>query len=100
MSATVDGSGRAVATIKTSRNQVWRVSQVSVEMASAPVGATCSLRLNSRLVTPLVPTGDAAGGDPPVQLLPQDVLTVEWSGCTPAAIGSVVVFYEVQEYPT
>jgi hypothetical protein len=96
-SATVAANGTATATIVTgSRRRRWTVSQVSVEMSAAPIGATCALRLNGVLVTPLVPTGDAAGGDPPVTLEGTDVLTVAWAGCTPGQVGSVLALYDEQ----
>lgn len=99
-SAIVAANGRATVTVKTTRNQVWMISQVSIEMQSAPLGSACVLRKNGRAITPLVATMDAAGGDPPVQLLPQDVLTVEWTGCTPGDVGNTLIFYTVQEYPS
>lgn len=92
-SAAVDGAGRAVVTIRPPRLQRWVVSQVSMEMASAPVGSTCALRLNGRMVTPLISTGDVASGEPYTTVYPTDSLTVEWAGCTPGDVGSVLMFY-------
>lgn len=93
--ATANASGAAVVTIKTrTRLQTWTVTQVSVEMPSAPIGTTCELRRNGFLVTPLVGTGDAASGDPPVILRGTDVLTVTWAGATPGLVGKVLIFFD------
>lgn len=72
---------------------VWVVSQVSIEMADAPSGSAAFLRLRDTLVSPLVPTGDAASGDPPVTLYPGDELSVQWTGVTPGSTGKVFVIY-------
>jgi hypothetical protein len=76
------------------RTRAWSVQQVSVEMSTAPIGATCELRKGDRLVTYLIATGDTAGGDPPVQLQGAERLTVTWKGCTPAATGRVFAIYD------
>lgn len=81
--------------------QPWTVTQVSIELATAPVGATAALRLYRAgsavgfLVTPLVPTGDVAAGDPPVVVAPEDVLAAEWAGCTPGTLAKALILYEV-----
>lgn len=74
----------------------WRVTQVSIEVDGdgAPAGATCTLRKNGRIITPLVPDVDAAGGDPPVPLRTNDVLTVEWVNLDPGQRGTVNYFYD------
>lgn len=93
--ATVNASGVATVTIRTrTRLQTWTISQVSVEMATAPIGSTCELRRNGFLVTPLIGTGDAASGDPPVILRGTDVCTVTWAGGTPGDIGKVLIFFD------
>jgi hypothetical protein len=95
--ATVAASGAAVVTIRTgSRRRRWVISQVSVEMATAPVGATCAVRLNGALISPVIPTGDSASGDPPVTVEGSDTMTVEWAGCTPGAVGTVLIIYDEQ----
>lgn len=90
-------SGLATVTIQPYSAMPWNVTQVSIELSSAPIGATCSLRKNGYLITPMVATGDVASGDPPVLLLPEDVMTVEWVGCTPGTLGKVLYIYEVGE---
>ena len=94
--AVAGGTGAATVTIKPDGRETWSVSQVSVENASAPAGATCTLRKNGNLVSPMVAQADTAAGDPPVLLLPwkSDVLTVEWRGCTPGNVGSVFMIYD------
>lgn len=93
--AAVITGGTATVTVRTrTRLQTWSLQQVSVEMPSAPIGATCEFRRNGFLVTPLIPTGDAADGDPPIPLRGSDVVTVKWTGCTVGAIGRVLVVYD------
>lgn len=73
------------------------ITQISPEMSSAgAAAASCSARRNGALVCPLVPFGDAAGGDPPVDLWPTDVCSVVWLGAVPGAIGTVTFFYVVR----
>ena len=93
-SATVGADGTATVTIAPTSSARWVVTQVSVELATAPASAACVLRLNGFYVSPLIATGDAAGGDPPVTINVGDELTVEWSGCTPGQVGRVLVFYD------
>jgi hypothetical protein len=62
--------------------------------AASAVGAKCAVRLNGALISPLVPSGDAASGDPPVWVGPGDTLTVEWVGATAGGVGSMVVIYD------
>lgn len=102
--AAVAADGKCTIQIKTNGVVQWRVSQVSSEMLplpeteSVPASADCNLRYNGYLLTPLVPNGDAAGGDPSILLRPSDVLTVEWTGCTPGHLGRVLAIYEVEPY--
>jgi hypothetical protein len=95
-SAKIGAGGTGTATIQTGHaRQTWDVQQVSVELPAAPIGATCVLRKNGYLVTPLIATGDVADGSPPVTLQPTDTLTVEWAGCTNGTVGKVLLVYEV-----
>lgn len=95
LSVTVAAGGTATARIQTgSKFETWTVSQVSVEMPSAPIGATCWLRKNGAPITPLIPTGDAATGDPPITLRPGETMTVEFAGCTVGDIGTVYLVYD------
>lgn len=74
--------------------RTWLVSQVSVEMAAAPSGATCELRKTGRLVTLLIATGDVAGGDPPVLLRGGESLTVQWAGVTAGLVGRALAIMD------
>lgn len=93
-SALVGSNGRATIKVRPNALMAWTVQQVSVEMTTAPLGAICSLRKNGRLISPLIPTGDAAGGDPPITIGPGDYITVEWANCTPGDNGDALVVYE------
>lgn len=96
----VAANGRATVTIRPSNAVIWTVSQVTAELTGGdiPASAECYVRKNGYLVTPMVPNADAAGGEPAIQLLPSDVLTVEWSGCTPGHIARVLAVYDVSEF--
>ncbi len=94
LSTTVAADGTAVIRIRPGGLYPWNVTQVTAENKDAPAGATCSLRRNGFLVTPLVPNGDAGAGDPPVPIDPQDDLTVEWAGCTPGQLVRALIFFD------
>jgi hypothetical protein len=95
-SVRIGAGGTGTVTIRTGSRETWIISQVSIELPSAPSGAIADLRLNDDLVTPLIASGDVASGDPPVTLLPTDTLTVNWSSATPNLIGRVLVFYSAK----
>lgn len=69
----------------------WTVSQISAELTTAPAGSTCSLRESGHLISPMIPTGDTAAGEPSIDLRLGDTLTVDWAGCTPGTVGYVTV---------
>lgn len=82
-----------------SQSQVaWQVEQISIEMPTAPVGTVCTLRVNDAFVTFLIPTGDAAAGDPPLPVFPGDVVEIEWTGATPGDQGKALVIYRVARF--
>lgn len=91
---TVPASGTLVLAYRTRGNQLTRVTQATAEMSGGATAA-CALRLNSYLISPLVPTGDAASGDPPIYVGPGDELTIEWTGATPGLTGKMVVIYDI-----
>jgi hypothetical protein len=93
-SAIVGAGGTATVTIETRTQETWVVAQISIELEGAPSGAIANLRKNGYLVTPMIPAGDVAAGEPYVRLLPTDRLTVEWENCTPGQVGRALVFYE------
>lgn len=87
--------GTATVTFKTPSNRsVYTVQQVSVEYANAPIGCACVIRKNRSLITPMVATGDAASGDPPIVLRGNDVMTVTFTGATNGDIVNVFVIYD------
>lgn len=93
--ARVSAAGTATVTFKTPSNRaVYTVTQVSVEYATAPIACTCTLRKNGSFITLMVPTGDAAGGDPPVVLRGNDQMTVTFTGGTPGDIVNVFILYD------
>lgn len=96
-SGVVDASGNLTIAFTPRANQLNKVTQTAGEMTGAS-GAICVIRRNGFIVTPCVPTGFAAGGDPPIYLWPTgDYLTVEWTKATPGLIGKVTIFYDIGE---
>lgn len=93
---TIDGGGAASIAITTNGFQTWIVSQVSIECTGAGAGSLAGLYLDGRLITRMVPNGGAAGGDPPVRLPQGRTLEVRWTGCTPGAAVSALVFYQYE----
>lgn len=93
-SGLVNAAGALTLEFRPRGNDLVRATQVTGEMALGS-GSICSLRRNGALISALVPTGGAAGGDPPVWLWPGDVLTVEWSGAPVGATGKMVVIYDL-----
>lgn len=93
-SALVDAAGRGVADLSPTSSAAWMVRQVTAELAAAPIGATCAVRLNGALISPLIATGDVASGDPPVLVYPGDRLEVIWESCTPGQTGTVLAIYD------
>lgn len=77
-----------------SNRAVFTVTQVSVEYRTAPLGCTCELRKNGALITPMIPTGDAASGDPPVVLKGNDRMTVTFTNGTNGEIANVFIIYD------
>lgn len=95
-SKVVAAAGTATITVKSAGQVPWIVGQVSIEMSSAPVGAACSIRKNGSIITPMIAASDVASGEPYIQLLYTDVLTIEWTGCTPGQVGKATVLYSEQ----
>lgn len=94
--AVVNAAGTATVTFKPPTFRAsYIVSQVSVEYAAAPIACTCVVRKNGNLITPMIPTGDAASGDPPIPLNGgSDKLTVVFSNGTPGGIVNVFIIYD------
>lgn len=78
------------------------VSQVSIAAPdiagattpTAPGNATAGVYFNGFLVTPMVAQADAASGDPPVVVTPNDVLSVQWTNCTPGRLVNATFIYD------
>lgn len=95
--ATVNAAGVAEVVFRPPRYP-WLVSQVSVEMPTAPAGSICEVRKGASLISPMIPAGDAAAGDPPITLQQGDQLIVRWEGATPGDQGLVYMVYQELEY--
>lgn len=93
LSARTNAAGVCTITFRSAAQSAWEVSQITVEMPTAPVGCACALRVNDSLVTPLIATGDAAAGEPPLPVYPGDVVEIEWTGATPNDQGKALVIY-------
>lgn len=94
--ATADATGRAVVTFSARSAIPVRVDQVSGRMVGG-AGAVCSLLFNGAYLSPLTPTGFAAGAGPPIWIGPGDALTVEWTGATPGLVAAITVIYSMGE---
>lgn len=98
LSGITDGTGTCRITFKTQGQVGWQVEQITIEMRDAPSGATAALRVNGTLVTDLIPTADAAGGDPPLPMFPGDVGEIEWNDTTPGLQGKALIIYRTASY--
>lgn len=93
LSAITNAAGFCTITFRVPGQVAWQVEQITVEMADAPSGAVCDIRVNDVLVTPVIATGDAATGDPPLPVYPGDVVEVTWTAATPGSQGRALVIY-------
>lgn len=91
--ATVAADGMATITI-VAPDIRWQITQISVELPTAPAGAVGELRHNGRFITAFLPAGDAIGGDPPLPLRPGDQAVLLWTGCTPGDQARATWFYD------
>jgi hypothetical protein len=98
LSAITDAAGVCSIRFAVPGQVAWEVSQITVEMPDAPVGTTAFLRVNGALVTPLIPTGDAAAGDPPLPVYAGDVVEIRWEGATPGDQGRALLIYRTASY--
>lgn len=93
--ARVGSNGQATVTFKVPNNRVvYTVKQVTVEYPAAPINCICAVRKNGNLVTYLIPTGDAAGGDPPVVISQSDIMIVRFAFATVGDTVNVTIFYD------
>jgi len=93
VSGTADANGDLTLTWRPSSSRQARATQVTAEMDDAG-SATAKVRLNGALITPILPTGGAAGGEPYIWVGPGDELTVTWAGAPAGGLGRMVVIYD------
>jgi hypothetical protein len=98
LSAEVAADGSCEISFRAQGREAWQVEQISTEMQGAVSGSECNLFVNGSLVTPLLPRRSVAAGDPPLPVYPGDVVSVEWSGCTPGEQGKALVIYRRAAY--
>lgn len=84
-------AGGSIATIRTG-GQLWRVTQVANNVPTA--SGLASLKRNGAQVTPMIASNGVAAGEPPVDLWPADVMTVEWTQS--GLKGTVRIQYEIK----
>jgi hypothetical protein len=90
----IPASGAATLRIL-SRPERWNVTQVSVKGSAAPSGSLCVLKKNGVFVTPIIASGGVATEPPALELRPNDVMTVEWTGHTSGTLFEIFVIYDV-----
>jgi hypothetical protein len=93
-SGVIDANGNGILLFQTTRNQVWACQQVSNEALTVGSTASCRLKRDGFLITPLVAQEDAADGLPYITLRPGQKLTVEWSGGVVGASIKALVVYD------
>ncbi len=95
----VDTAGDLTLAFGPDSSVMWIVQQVSIEMPTAPAGATVEIRYMNSLATasPSARRG-TAGGEPPITLQGGERLSVVWENCTPGDPGNVLVSYRKVAY--
>ncbi len=91
----VPASGELSITFTCPLNQSWNVQQLTLEMPTAPAGATAEVRKGS---APVAPSPDAryasAGGDPPIPVRAGQAISAVWHDATPGDIAKAYMVYE------
>lgn len=95
---TVQADGTAQVRISPTWGDPWSLTQVSCAIPDAPSGATGVAKVNGSFLSYFIATGDVLAGDPPLELAPGDVLTLDWAVCTPGQVGTVLVQYDKVKY--
>lgn len=92
-SGTVNAAGRLELKFGPKRNQIWEVSQVSLEMLTAPVGALAEIRdAMGGLMAPSYSARRATAAG--TQLLnPGETVSVVWTGATPGDRGRAIAWF-------
>ena len=92
-SGTVAADGTLEISVGPRRDQVWEISQVSLEMPTAPAGATAEIRdVMGALMSPSYSARRASASG--TQFLnPGETITVSWQDCTPGDVGRVLAMF-------
>jgi len=90
-----DGTGEVA--WRTTGRQAWIQDQITTSAPNVGGGALCQILKNGNRITLMIPTGDTADGDPPVECGPNDTMKVRWTGGVVGATISVTwVHYTVK----
>lgn len=92
-----DGTATILLTVSATR-VLYRVTQVSTMADAVGDAASCALYRDGMRITPMVAQGDAAGGDPPIDVRPGQRMTVEWLAGTPGAVVDALFIYDEIEF--
>jgi len=94
-SVTSGAGGTATIPITPNGNWRWIVAQISTEAPNAPIGSSCKVRFGGAIVVPfMVPTGDVASGQPPLEVPPGRTATIEWAGLGSGVLCKATILYE------
>lgn len=93
VSRNVAADGSLVIELGPPPNQVWVVTQVSLEMATAPAGSRAEIRdpMNALMSPSYSARRASASGTQ--RLNPNEKIRVVWSGATPGDSGRAVALY-------
>jgi hypothetical protein len=94
LNGVISAAGTLTLTFRATSRQNWIVSQVSINAPLVGGGAMAAVYRDGAFITPLVPTGDAAAGDPPVPVRYGHVLTVGWTGAVVGAAAEASIIFD------
>lgn len=95
-SSRVAADGTATIRFTPTKNQPWKLQQVSTEMNNAPSGATAELRKNGNLISVMI-ASDVVDSEPPVPVVPGDRMEINWFGGTPGEeVAAYIIYREVK----
>jgi hypothetical protein len=90
---TVAANGTLTIRVGPRRDQVWEISQISLEMPTAPAGATAEIRdVMGALMSPSY-SARRASASGSQYLNPGETIAVTWQACTPGDVGRVWALY-------
>lgn len=92
-SGTVAANGTLEIRMGPRRNQIWEISQVSLEMLTAPVGALAEIR--DAMGGLMAPSYSARRATAAGTLLvhPGETISVVWTGATPGDSGRAIAWF-------